>query len=150
MCLAARFFPPQKWTFLLVDVRQRFEESLLLVIGSRGPAGTVGCFSHVGLQLLFPAGMTISVPTAWGHWFQCSLTEGNCLASGLSVLWCFVVPGLASELSTIFLCLGSLCAVAIWLWVNTNGIPFWLVGEFTTRFRLPILVVGLNRMFTGG
>ena len=22
----------------------------------------------------------------------------------------------------------------IWLWVNTNGIPFWLVGEFTTHF----------------
>ena len=28
--------------------------------------------------------------------------------------------------------------------------PFWLVGEFTAHFRLPILVVGLNRMFTGG
>ena len=40
--------------------------------------------------------------------------------------------------------------IAIWLWVKTNGIPFWLVGEFTTHFRLPILVVGLNRMFTGG
>ena len=22
----------------------------------------------------------------------------------------------------------------IWLWVKTNGIPFWLVGEFTTHF----------------
>ena len=22
-----------------------------------------------------------------------------------------------------------------WLWVKTNGIPFWLVGEFTTHFR---------------
>ena len=30
------------------------------------------------------------------------------------------------------------------------GIPFWWVGEFTTHFRLPILVVGLNRMFTAG
>ena len=28
------------------------------------------------------------------------------------------------------------------LWVKTNGIPFG-VGEFTTHFRLPILVVGL-------
>ena len=35
-----------------------------------------------------------------------------------------------------------------WLWVNTNGIPFG-VGEFT-HFRLPFLVVGLNRMFTRG
>ena len=25
--------------------------------------------------------------------------------------------------------------MAIWLWVKTNGIPFWLVGEFTTYFR---------------
>ena len=24
--------------------------------------------------------------------------------------------------------------VAIWLWVKTNGIPFWLVGEFTNHF----------------
>ena len=24
--------------------------------------------------------------------------------------------------------------------VKTNRIPFWLVGEFTTHFRLPILV----------
>ena len=24
--------------------------------------------------------------------------------------------------------------------VKTNGIPFWLVGEFTTHFWLPILV----------
>ena len=23
----------------------------------------------------------------------------------------------------------------IWPWVSTNGIPFWLVGEFTTHFR---------------
>ena len=27
---------------------------------------------------------------------------------------------------------------------NRFGIPFWLVGEFTTHFRLPILVVGLG------
>ena len=27
--------------------------------------------------------------------------------------------------------------------VKTNGIPIWLVVEFTTHFRLPILVVGL-------
>ena len=30
-----------------------------------------------------------------------------------------------------------------------GGIPNFRVGEFTTRFRFPILVVGLNRMFTG-
>ena len=29
------------------------------------------------------------------------------------------------------------------------GSNWFLVGEFTTHFRLPILVVGLNRMFTG-
>ena len=23
----------------------------------------------------------------------------------------------------------------IWLWVKTNGIPFWLVGELATHFR---------------
>ena len=52
----------------------------------------------------------------------------------------------------------SLCPLAQelrlkkWLWWSKplNGIPFWLVGEFTTHFRLPILVVGLNRMFAGG
>ena len=27
---------------------------------------------------------------------------------------------------------------------NRSGIPFWLAGEFTTHFRLPILVVGLG------
>ena len=32
--------------------------------------------------------------------------------------------------------------------VKTNGIPFWLVGEFTAHVLEPILVVGLNRMFT--
>ena len=31
-----------------------------------------------------------------------------------------------------------------WPWFKTNGIPFWLVGEFTAHFRLPILVVGLG------
>ena len=30
-----------------------------------------------------------------------------------------------------------------WLWVKTNDIPFWLVGEFTTHVG-PILVVGLS------
>ena len=37
----------------------------------------------------------------------------------------------------------------IWLWWSK---PFWgpILGEFTTHFRLPILVVGLNRMFTAG
>ena len=34
--------------------------------------------------------------------------------------------------------------------VNTVLVdPILRVGEFTTHFRLPILVVGLNRMFTG-
>ena len=43
-------------------------------------------------------------------------------------------------------------ATPIWLWDSQHrfGIPFWWAGEFTTHFRLPILVVGLNRMFTGG
>ena len=31
---------------------------------------------------------------------------------------------------------------------NRFGIPFW--GRCTTHFRLPMFVVGLNRMFTGG
>ena len=39
-------------------------------------------------------------------------------------------------------------------WVNSPPmVPFWLVGEFTTDFRLPILVAGLNRFgipFWGG
>ena len=36
----------------------------------------------------------------------------------------------------------------IWLWVKTNGIPFWLVGEFTTHFRT--YFSGWIGMFTGG
>ena len=36
-----------------------------------------------------------------------------------------------------------------WLWLSKPMVPFWLVGEFTTHFRFPILVVGLNWMFTG-
>ena len=32
---------------------------------------------------------------------------------------------------------------------NRFGIPFWLVGEFTTHFRLPILVVGLGPVHWG-
>ena len=35
-----------------------------------------------------------------------------------------------------------------WLWVKTNGIPFWLVGEFTTHFRA--YCSGWIGMFTGG
>ena len=35
-----------------------------------------------------------------------------------------------------------------WPWVNTNGIPFWLVGEFTTHFRRDLS--GWSGMFTGG
>ena len=38
--------------------------------------------------------------------------------------------------------------MAIWLWVKTNGIPFWGFGA--PPILEPILVVGLNRMFTGG
>ena len=34
------------------------------------------------------------------------------------------------------------------MWVKTNGIPVWLVGEFTTHFRLPILV-GLGPVHWG-
>ena len=40
--------------------------------------------------------------------------------------------------------------VNIWPWVNTNGIPFWGFGVNTPPILEPILVVGLNRMFTGG
>ena len=35
-----------------------------------------------------------------------------------------------------------------WLWVKTIGIPFWLVGEFTTHFRT--YVSGWIWIFTGG
>ena len=47
--------------------------------------------------------------------------------------------------SLLFVCFGGApsCGVSfsdfvlhsMWQWVNTNGIPFWLVGEFTTHFR---------------
>ena len=35
-----------------------------------------------------------------------------------------------------------------WLWVETNGIPFWLVGEFTTHCRT--YLSGWIGMFTWG
>ena len=38
--------------------------------------------------------------------------------------------------------------VAVWLWVKTNGIPFWLVGECTTHFRL--YFSGWIGLFTAG
>ena len=37
-----------------------------------------------------------------------------------------------------FLGFSRWCEIDLWL------IPFWLVGEFTTHLRLPILVVGLG------
>ena len=38
----------------------------------------------------------------------------------------------------------------IWLWVKTVLGSHFGVGEFTTQILEPIVVVGLNRMFTGG
>ena len=73
---------------------------------------------------------TLSVRFFWGPWLL--LKNGAWETIGLGIY------------------LGVIPRVQI-MQVKTNKVPFWLgFGEFTAHFRLPILAVGLTRMFTGG
>ena len=58
--------------------------------------------------------------------------------TGRTLVFRFLCPSWAAL--RVLVPLVSVCTVVSvatekWLWVKTNGIPFWLVGEFTTHFR---------------
>ena len=103
---------------------------------SRAAVGFERC-RHVSLVLWAgPSGPTLTVCAVSSVQGQVDMS-GSADPESLSC-WAVVHAGVHAHATCSFL----------WAWVNTNGMPFWLVGEFTTHVRT--YFSGWIGMFTGG